>query len=85
MCSLPKTMLLTSPVLLLAIRRKRGAGDKMQAEKGADYTEVIGKDFYRAEAVNEGHYSKKRADVADVDPKVTPKSAYFLFSPPCFV
>ena len=42
----------------------------MAAEKGADYTEIIGKDFYRADDVNAGHYSKKRADVADVDPKV---------------
>ena len=32
--------------------------------------EIVGKDFYRTDAVNEGHYSKKRADVADVDPKV---------------
>ena len=32
--------------------------------------EIVGKDFYRTEKVNEGHYSKKREDVADVDPKV---------------
>ena len=32
--------------------------------------EIVGKDFYRTDSVNEGHYSKKRADVADVDPKV---------------
>jgi len=33
-------------------------------------SEILGKDFYRAESVNQGHYSKKRQDVADVDPKV---------------
>ena len=33
--------------------------------------EIVGKDFYRDGSVNEGHYSKKRADVADVDPKVS--------------
>ena len=43
----------------------------MQAQKGADYTEIVGRDFYRSDNVNEGHYSKKRADVADVDPKVS--------------
>ena len=53
-----------------AIRRKKAAPGAV-AEKGADYTEIVGKDFYRADTVNEGHYSKKRADVADVDPKVT--------------
>ena len=52
------------------VRRKKAAPGAV-AEKGADYTEIVGKDFYRAETVNEGHYSKKRADVADVDPKVT--------------
>ena len=45
----------------------------MQAQKGADYTEIVGRDFYRSDNVNEGHYSKKRADVADVDPKVSAK------------
>ena len=58
-----------------AIRRKKAAPGAV-AEKGADYTEIVGKDFYRADTVNEGHYSKKRADVADVDPKVT---SIFLF------
>lgn len=59
---------------IAAIKRKEGANNRLQFEKGADYTEIVGKDFYRANAVNEGHYSKKRADVADVDPKVSKQS-----------
>lgn len=31
---------------------------------------LVGKKFYESKTVNEGHYSKKRDGVADVDPKV---------------
>ena len=31
----------------------------------------VGKDYFRNPEVNEGHYSKKRLGVADVDPKVS--------------
>ena len=52
----------------LGIKRKAGAA--AAASKDVLVNEVVGKDFYRTDAVNEGHYSRKRADVADVDPKV---------------
>lgn len=48
-------------------------GESNAAATAASLTEIVGKDFYRADAVNEGHYSKKRGDVADVDPKVSKK------------
>lgn len=55
----------------LAIKRKGGAtGRDSQAAVARDLGEIVGKDFYRSDDVNEGHYSKKRSDVADVDPKV---------------
>ena len=57
----------------MGIRRKAGkAGHDASAamQREALMGEIVGKDFYRTDAVNEGHYSKKRADVADVDPKV---------------
>lgn len=31
---------------------------------------IVGKDYFRSDEVNEGHYSKKREGVTDVDPKV---------------
>jgi hypothetical protein len=31
----------------------------------------VGKDYFRNPEVNEGHYSKKRLGVSDVDPKVS--------------
>ena len=31
---------------------------------------LVGKDYFRNPEVNEGHYSKKRLGVSDVDPKV---------------
>ena len=54
----------------LGIKRKQVAGGAAAAPKDVLINEVVGKDFYRTDAVNEGHYSRKRADVADVDPKV---------------
>jgi len=52
------------------IKRKPKGPSVNNAVKAAALTEVIGKDFYRTDSVNEGHYSQKRSDVADVDPKV---------------
>ena len=55
------------------IKRKVGAaasGRESQAAVIKQIDEVIGKDFYRTDAVNLGYYSKKRDNVADVDPKV---------------
>jgi hypothetical protein len=31
---------------------------------------IVAKDYFRSTDVNEGHYSKKREGVTDVDPKV---------------
>jgi len=31
---------------------------------------IVGKDYFRSDEVNQGHYSKKREGVSDVDPKV---------------
>ena len=54
------------------IRRKvRDGRDSQAAVSQADFmVDIKGKDFYRDDRVNEGHYSKKRDGVADVDPKV---------------
>ena len=65
--------------MLVGIKRKGAAGRDSQAAVKNDFGEVIGKDFYRADFVNEGHYSKKRADVADVDPKVSFPSGLAMF------
>ena len=46
--------------------------------------EVVGKDFYRTDTVNEGFYSRKRGDVADVDPKVRPATITTFVSLPAF-
>ena len=55
----------------MAIKRKAAAsGRDSQAAVARDLGDIVGKDFYRSNDVNEGHYSKKRSDVADVDPKV---------------
>lgn len=64
----------------MGIKRKNKAKDAaavMQREQLLG--EIVGKDFYRTDSVNEGHYSKKRADVADVDPKVSPKPPPTIF------
>lgn len=37
---------------------------------GTEEKMIVGKDYFRSPDVNEGHYSKKRDGVADVDPKV---------------
>jgi hypothetical protein len=42
---------------------------------GADGTMIIGKNYFANPEVNAGFYSRKRAGVADVDPKVS----YFIF------
>jgi hypothetical protein len=41
---------------------------------GADGTMLIGKNYFANPEVNAGFYSRKRAGVADVDPKVS----YFI-------
>lgn len=43
-----------------------------QADQSKEHDQsIIGKDYFRNPEVNQGFYSKKRAGVADVDPKVS--------------
>ena len=43
---------------------------------------IVAKDYFRSTDVNEGHYSKKREGVADVDPKVRENqiNSFLIFS-----
>jgi hypothetical protein len=55
---------------LLGIVRKIRT-DRHAAVNASLVNDIVGKDFYRDDGVNSGHYSKKREGVADVDPKVS--------------
>ena len=58
--------------MFAGIKRKPKADGRESAALSAGIvTDIVGKDFYRDDNVNEGHYSKKREGVADVDPKVS--------------
>ena len=56
-------------MVLLGIKKKKKIDSHASMDAGL-IKNIVGKDFYRDDAVNAGHYSKKREGVADVDPKV---------------
>lgn len=53
--------------LLKAVEEAAASAD----QKTANDTALIGREYFRNPEVNMGFYSRKRAGVADVDPKVS--------------